>query len=174
MNFKGPLIANFWIQIWVLQRHVNRCGDVFQSTHLCSLLVLLLQQVCGVWGAGEAGGWASSDFCIGLVYGWQPQTINASRMAFARVPDIMCIPSQKQNLRQESCTHCPNGIYLNRVLLLWTDTMNKATLIRTTFNWGWLTGSEVQSIIIKVGAWQHPGSHGAVGVEGSTSSSEGC
>jgi hypothetical protein len=24
-----------------------------------------------------------------------------------------------------------------------------ATLIRTTFNWGWLPGSEVQSIIIK-------------------------
>jgi hypothetical protein len=32
--------------------------------------------------------------------------------------------------------------------------MTKATLIRTTFNWGWLTGSEVQSIIMK--AWQHP------------------
>jgi hypothetical protein len=28
--------------------------------------------------------------------------------------------------------------------------MTKTTLIRTTFNWGWLTGSEVQSIIIKV------------------------
>jgi hypothetical protein len=27
--------------------------------------------------------------------------------------------------------------------------MTKATLIRTTYNWGWLTGSEVQSIIIK-------------------------
>jgi hypothetical protein len=27
--------------------------------------------------------------------------------------------------------------------------MTKATLLRTTFNWGWLTGSEVQSIIIK-------------------------
>jgi hypothetical protein len=34
--------------------------------------------------------------------------------------------------------------------------MTKITLIRT-FNWGWLTGSEVQSIIIKVGAWQRPG-----------------
>jgi len=31
---------------------------------------------------------------------------------------------------------------------------------RTTFNWGWLTGSEVQSIIIKAGTWQHPGRHG--------------
>jgi hypothetical protein len=29
--------------------------------------------------------------------------------------------------------------------------MTKATLIRKTFNWGWLTGSEVQSIIIKAG-----------------------
>jgi hypothetical protein len=28
--------------------------------------------------------------------------------------------------------------------------MTKATLIRTAFNWGWLTCSEVQSIIIKV------------------------
>ncbi|EDL07166.1 mCG1028420, partial [Mus musculus] len=42
------------------------------------------------------------------------------------------------------------------------------------FNWGWLTGSEVQSIIIKVGAWQHPGRHGAGRAESSTSSSEGC
>jgi hypothetical protein len=47
--------------------------------------------------------------------------------------------------------------------------MSKATLIRTTFNWGLLTGSEVQSIIIKVGAWQHPGSHGAGDAESSTS-----
>jgi hypothetical protein len=36
------------------------------------------------------------------------------------------------------------------------------------------TGSEVQSIIIKAGAWQHPGRHGAGGAESSTSSSEGC
>jgi hypothetical protein len=68
----------------------------------------------------------------------------------------------------------PFTIVLVRVLLLRIDTMTKATLIRTTFNWGWLTGSEVQSIIIKVGAWQHPGRHGAGGVESSTSSSEGC
>ena len=33
--------------------------------------------------------------------------------------------------------------------------MTKETLIRT-FNWGWLTGSEIQSIIIKAGTWQHP------------------
>jgi hypothetical protein len=38
--------------------------------------------------------------------------------------------------------------------------MTKATLIRTTFNWGWLKGSEVQSII-KTGTWQHPSRHGA-------------
>jgi hypothetical protein len=61
-----------------------------------------------------------------------------------------------------------------RVLLLWTDTMTKATLIRTTFNWGWLTGSQVQSIILKAGTWQHPGRHGAGGAESSTSSFEGC
>jgi hypothetical protein len=34
--------------------------------------------------------------------------------------------------------------------------MTKATLIRATFKWGWLTGLEVQTIIIKVVAWQHP------------------
>jgi hypothetical protein len=51
--------------------------------------------------------------------------------------------------------------------------MTKATLIRTTFNWGWLTGSEVQSIIIKAEAWQCPGRHGAGGAESSTSSPEG-
>ena len=38
---------------------------------------------------------------------------------------------------------------LVRVSLLRSDTMTKATLIRTTFNWGWLKGLEVQSIIIK-------------------------
>jgi hypothetical protein len=43
--------------------------------------------------------------------------------------------------------------------------MTRAILIRTTFNWGWLTGSKVQSIIIKLGAWQHLGGHGAGGAE---------
>jgi hypothetical protein len=44
--------------------------------------------------------------------------------------------------------------------------MTKASLIKkTTFNWGWLTGSEVQSIIIKVGAWQYPGRRGTAGAE---------
>jgi hypothetical protein len=52
--------------------------------------------------------------------------------------------------------------------------LTKASLIKTTFNWGWLKGSEVQSIIIKVGAWQHPGRHGAGRAESSTSSSKGC
>ena len=52
--------------------------------------------------------------------------------------------------------------------------MTKATLIRATFNWGWLTGSEVQSIIIKEGTWQLSGRHGTAGAESSRSSSEGC
>jgi hypothetical protein len=55
--------------------------------------------------------------------------------------------------------------------------MTKASLIKkkkTAFNWGWLTGSEVQSIIIKVGAWQYPGRHGTGRAESSTSSSKGC
>jgi hypothetical protein len=52
--------------------------------------------------------------------------------------------------------------------------MTKATLIRTTFNWGWLIGSEVPSINTKAGIWQHPGRHDSGRAEGSTSSSEGC
>jgi hypothetical protein len=60
------------------------------------------------------------------------------------------------------------------VLLLWADTTTKATFKRTTFNWDWFTGSEVQSIIIKVVTWQHPGRHGAGTPERSTPSSEGC
>ena len=51
--------------------------------------------------------------------------------------------------------------------------MTKATLIRTTFNWGWLTGSEVQSIIIKAGTWQHLSRHDIGRAENSTSSSVG-
>jgi hypothetical protein len=43
---------------------------------------------------------------------------------------------------------------------------------RTTFNLGWLTGSELQSLIIKVGAWQPPGRYGARRAESSTSSSK--
>ena len=41
-------------------------------------------------------------------------------------------------------------------------------------NWGWLTGSEGQSIIIKAGAWQHPDKHDTGRAESSTSSTEGC
>jgi hypothetical protein len=52
--------------------------------------------------------------------------------------------------------------------------MTKAILIRTTFNWGWLIGSEVQPIFITSGTWQHPGRHGAGVAESSTSSSEDC
>jgi hypothetical protein len=52
--------------------------------------------------------------------------------------------------------------------------MTKATLTRTIFNWGWLTGSEVQSIIMEAGTWWHPGRHGAGEAESSTFSSEGC
>jgi hypothetical protein len=50
--------------------------------------------------------------------------------------------------------------------------MTKATLLRT-FHWGWLTGSEGQSIIIRAVAWQHPGRHGAEEAKSFTSS-EGC
>jgi hypothetical protein len=49
--------------------------------------------------------------------------------------------------------------------------MTKEILI---INWGRLTGSEVQAIIIKVGTWQHRGRHGAGGADSSTSSSESC
>ena len=48
----------------------------------------------------------------------------------------------------------------------------KATLIRTTFNWGWLIDSEVHCII-NAGMWQHPGSHGTEVAESSASCSEG-
>jgi hypothetical protein len=48
--------------------------------------------------------------------------------------------------------------------------MAKATLIKDNI-WGWLTGSEDQSIIIKARTWQHPGRHGAGDAESSTASS---
>jgi hypothetical protein len=50
--------------------------------------------------------------------------------------------------------------------------MIKSTFIKGN-NWCWLTVTEVQFIIIKARAWQHPGRHGAGGAESSTSSSEG-
>jgi hypothetical protein len=37
-------------------------------------------------------------------------------------------------------------VVLVRILLLWTDTITKSTLIRTILNWGWLTSSEVLSV----------------------------
>jgi hypothetical protein len=52
--------------------------------------------------------------------------------------------------------------------------MTKAILIKTTFNQGWLTYSEVQSIVIKVGTQQHLSRHGAGGMESSMSLSENC
>jgi hypothetical protein len=51
--------------------------------------------------------------------------------------------------------------------------MTKAIFIRTTFNWRWIKGSEVQSIIIKAGTWQHQGRHDAEGTRSSISSSAG-
>jgi hypothetical protein len=48
--------------------------------------------------------------------------------------------------------------------------MTKATLIRTTFNWGWLTSSECQSIVIKAGTWQQPDKYSAGGAENPASS----
>jgi len=49
--------------------------------------------------------------------------------------------------------------------------MTKATLIRTTFYWDWLTGSEIQSIIIKAGMTV---SRQAEGAKRFTSSLESC
>ena len=79
-----------------------------------------------------------------------------------------CSPNPKsQNLHSSKQTHgqayhsntqlpVPTKVLVS-VLLLWTDTMTKVTLKRTTLNWGWLPGSDVQSIIIKVGAGQNLG-----------------
>jgi hypothetical protein len=50
--------------------------------------------------------------------------------------------------------------------------MTKATLLRTMFNWAWLIGSEVQSVVIKTRVWQPPGRHGAGGAESYTPSSK--
>jgi hypothetical protein len=52
--------------------------------------------------------------------------------------------------------------------------MTKITLTRTKCNWGWLSVSDVQTNIIKVVTWEHPGRHVAAGGESSTFSSEGC
>jgi hypothetical protein len=42
------------------------------------------------------------------------------------------------------------------------------------FNCGWLTGSEIQSSIIKAGTWQHPDRSGAGEYKSSTLSFESC
>ena len=57
--------------------------------------------------------------------------------------------------------------------LLRKGTMTKATLIRTTFSWGWLTGSGVQSIFIMAGSTAGSDRHGAGRAESSTLSSKG-
>jgi hypothetical protein len=53
----------------------------------------------------------------------------------------------------------PPGILVTDISVL-NSSVTKATLIKTTLSWDWLTGSEIQSNIIMVGAWQHPGRHG--------------
>jgi hypothetical protein len=54
--------------------------------------------------------------------------------------------SASQNAGIKSvCHHCLEG----------------AALIKKTFNWGWLTVSEVPSIIIMAGSMTHSGRHGA-------------
>jgi hypothetical protein len=60
-----------------------------------------------------------------------------------------------------------------KVLLLGMETKTKATLFRMTFNWGQLTGLEVQSIIVKAGVWKRPDRRGDGGAESSTFCSEG-
>ena len=45
---------------------------------------------------------------------------------------------------------------------------DQSNSIRTAFKYVCLSGLEVQSIIIKAEAWQHPGNHGAEGAESST------
>lgn len=71
------------------------------------------------------------------------------------------------------CQDINHPFVLVRALLLRTDTMTGATLMRTAFGWGWLAGSEVRFSVIKGGAWRRPGGHGAGGAGSSASSSEG-
>jgi hypothetical protein len=51
---------------------------------------------------------------------------------------------------------------------------DQATVIRTSFTSGWVTGSEVQSTVIKAGTWQYPSRHGAGEADNSIFSSEFC
>jgi|UPI0000F4F55F hypothetical protein len=50
--------------------------------------------------------------------------------------------------------------------------MTKATLIKATFNIGWLTGSHVQSSIIKARSMAASRKHGTGGAQSSMSLSE--
>jgi hypothetical protein len=59
-----------------------------------------------------------------------------------------------------------------RDFLLWAN-HNQGNSYKNNIYWVWLTGSEVQTIIIKARAWQDPGRHGAGEAESFTSSSEG-
>ena len=93
-------------------------------------------------------GWLKRPFvlrsCISYLFSLILLLVQLKREAGAiclGYPDYFLL--QKQSSKVKVCV-------LVRVLLLWTDTMTKATLIRTTFNWGCLIGSEVQSIIIMV------------------------
>jgi len=47
--------------------------------------------------------------------------------------------------------------------------MTKVALKKKTFNWGWLTVSEFQSVIIKVEAWHCAGKRGSGKAKSSTS-----
>ena len=56
------------------------------------------------------------------------------------------------------------NVVLKRLALVMVSVHNSKTLTKT----------EVESIIIKVGAWQYPGRHGEGGAQSSMSSSKGC
>jgi hypothetical protein len=49
----------------------------------------------------------------------------------------LCSTDWRPNTRR----HCSYVCVLAGILLLWTDTIAKATLIRTVFHWGWLRDS---------------------------------
>jgi hypothetical protein len=83
--------------------------------------------------------------------------MNTFRQVYRPLVEFLSFFLSSQNFKKIKMTDSQKnhkyGIVgvLVKVLLLCRDTMTKTTLIRTTFNWGWLTGSEVQSIIIKAG-----------------------
>jgi len=60
-----------------------------------------------------------------------------------------------------------------KCLLLRRGTHNQCSSYKDNINEHRIAGSETQSSIIKLGAWQQPGIHGARESESSTSSSEG-